>query len=225
MKYVAPQFLENAFNCPWCDAFAHMTWNRLFNQGSVSDFNEATCSMCKKTSLWLVTNREDNPVFGLKDYEGKMQYPDFGHARPCDVDMPDDVKVDYEEAANIFSKSPRGSAALLRLGLQKLCKHLGEEGKNINTDIRKLADKGVLPPMVIKVADTVRITGNNAVHPGEMSEEDFDHVASKLFDLLNFIVRKGITEPKELNELYERTPEGPRKAAEAQDNKSNRKSA
>ncbi|MEZ8944164.1 hypothetical protein AB4510_22065 [Vibrio sp. 10N.222.54.B12] len=71
--------------------------------------------------------------------------------------------------------------------------------------------------MVIKVADTVRITGNNAVHPGEMSDEDFDFVASKLFDLINFIVKKGITEPKELEELHGKTPEAPRKAAKRQD--------
>jgi len=73
--------------------------------------------------------------------------------------------------------------------------------------------------MVIKVADTVRITGNNAVHPGEMSDEDFDQVAAKLFELLNFIVRKGISEPRELEALYNMTPEGPRKAAEDKDAK------
>jgi hypothetical protein len=124
---------------------------------------------------------------------------------------------DYIEASAIFNKSPRGAAALLRLGLQKLCKHLGEEGKNINTDIRSLAAKDILHPLVIKVADTVRITGNNAVHPGEMSDDDFDHIASKMFDLLNFIVRKGISEPKELEAMYELTPVAPRKSAEAKD--------
>jgi len=148
-----------------------------------------------------------------------MVYPSTSVAPNPDKDMPDDVKLDYQEAASIFSRSPRAAAALLRLGLQKLCKHLGETGENINADIRSLAAKNVLPPLVVKVADTVRIVGNNAVHPGEMSEEDFDHVASKLFDLLNFIVKKGISEPKELEALYERIPEGPRKSAEEKDSK------
>jgi hypothetical protein len=134
--------------------------------------------------------------------------------------MPADVRIDFLEAAKIFSRSPRGAAALLRLSLQKLCKHLGQNGQNINEDIRSLAENNEVPPLVVKVADTVRITGNNAVHPGEMSDEDFDHVASKMFELINFIVKKAITEPKELDALYQMTPEGPRKSAEGRDNKS-----
>lgn len=133
--------------------------------------------------------------------------------------MPDDVKRDFNEAATICAKSPRGAAALLRLALQKLCMHLGEGGENINDDIRSLAKASKLPPDVIRVADTLRITGNNAVHPGQMSDEDFDFVSTKLFDLLNFVVNKAITEPKELQALYEMCPEGSRKAAEKQDRK------
>ena len=40
-----------------------------------------------------------------------------------------------------------------------------------------------------------------------------------MFDLINFIVKKAITEPKELDELYQLMPENARNAAEAQDKK------
>ena len=133
--------------------------------------------------------------------------------------MPEDVKKDYQEAARIFIKSPRGAAALLRLGLQKLCIHLGEEGKNINADIRSLVMKRNLSGVAIKVADTLRITGNNAVHPGQISDEDFDSLAGNMFGLLNTIVEETITNPKTWNNYYEQLPENARNAAEAQDKK------
>lgn len=224
MNYVAPEITLEAFHCPFCGTYAHMDWAWLVNRGESTDYLEAHCSRCRKPSLWLV--KEKKNVNGcIKPATGEMIYPDFGVAPLPEIDMPEDVVRDYQEAARIFSKSPRGAAALLRLGLQKLCKHLGEEGKNINEDIRSLAAKNTLPPLVVKVADTVRITGNNAVHPGEMSDEDFDHIASKMFELLNFVVKKGISEPKELEALYTMTPEGPRKSAENRDAKSKTPSA
>ncbi|WP_150104330.1 DUF4145 domain-containing protein [Shewanella sediminis] len=195
-----------------------MNWNRLFNRGVATSYMQACCSRCDNSSIWRVI--KEGYVEGRSAaIKGEMLFPDFGVAPLPATDMPADVIVDYQEAAKIFSKSPRGAAALLRLGLQKLCKHLGEKGDNINEDIRALASNNTLPPLVVKVADTVRITGNNAVHPGEMSDDDFDHIASKMFELLNFIVKKGITEPNELMALYSMTPEGPRKNAEKRDAK------
>jgi len=200
MKFTIPEFKADAFNCPICDTYAHMEWTALTTDNNERSFyHEAYCSKCKKPSLWRVTKSTlIQGLFRQDDIEGELIYPDNGGAPPPEDEMPEDVKVDYTEASRIFSKSPRGAAALLRLGLQKLCKHLGQKGKNIDADIRNLAKDNTLPPLVVKVADTVRITGNNAVHPGEMSDEDFDYVASKMFGLLNFIVKKGISEPKEL---------------------------
>lgn len=210
--YTVPEFKKKAFNCPHCGAFAHMKWQSKDH----FVYYQAICAHCEEYSLWQVTETDVN---SSPPQKGEMLYPDFGSAPLPSEDMPENVKKDYEEAAQIFIKSPRGAAALLRLGLQKLCIHLGEEGKNINTDIRSLVKKEVLSGQVIKVADTLRIIGNNAVHPGQIVDEDFDKVAGKMFDLINFIVKKAITEPKELDELYQLMPENARNAAEAQDKK------
>ena len=213
--YTAPDFKKVAFNCPHCGVFAYMEWTTQ----DCSVYYQAICAHCKKNSFWRVTRINFESLKDISAIAGEMIYPDFGSAPLPAEDMPEDVKKDYEEAARIFIKSPRGAAALLRLGLQKLCIHLGEKGKNINDDIRSLVEKGVFSGQVVKVADTLRITGNNAVHPGQISDEDFDKAAAKMFDLINFIVKKAITEPKELDELYQLMPENARNAAEEKDKK------
>lgn len=217
-KYVAPTFKGRSFHCPHCEILSHMIWSNMFN--SQLDSKDctlytyfATCSQCNQISIW-------NATYALADsscINSIMIYPDSSGVPLPSEDMPDDVKKDYLEAASIYQKSPRGAAALLRLGLQKLCKHIGGKGENINTDINTLAQDDKISKQLIKAADIVRITGNNAVHPGTINDEDFDNIAIKLFDLLNIIVRQGITEPKEVEELFNKMPEGPRQAAKNRD--------
>lgn len=230
MGFVPPKFKEEGFNCPFCGAYSHMEWCVLQErEDNWTLYYHACCAKCKERSLWRVTDYAMSAIGQLCaddkyspfriDKSAEMIFPDSGVVEFPEDDMPDDVKKDYLEASRIFSRSPRGAAALLRLSLQKLCKHLGEPGENINKDIRSLAEKNMIAPTVIKIADAVRITGNNAVHPGEMSDDDFDYVASKMFSLINFIVKKAISEPKELEEIYNKVPEDARKAAEAADAK------
>lgn len=131
-----------------------------------------------------------------------MLYPLVSTAPSPNPDLPELIQVDFQEARQIVIHSPRGAAALLRLSIQKLSKHLGEKGKNINNDIASLVKKG-LPVKVQKALDTVRVVGNNAVHPGQLDLKDDTETASSLFSLVNIICDVMITQPKEVDKLYD----------------------
>lgn len=133
-----------------------------------------------------------------------MYFPDTGTNPNPNPEMPEKVKSLYLEAAAISSKSPRGAAALLRLSIQILCKELGEKGLNINEDIKSLVAKG-LPEIVQQSLDIVRVTGNQAVHPGQI-DTDNQQVVKQLFELLNVIVEYMIALPKRISGLYASLP-------------------
>ena len=133
-----------------------------------------------------------------------MYYPDSGNIPFPNPEMPESVKNIYLEAGSIYSKSPRGAAALLRLGVQLLCKELGESGKNINTDIAELVKKG-LPSIVQQSLDILRVTGNDAVHPGQIDTDDSE-VVIQLFNLLNVIIEYMIALPNRVSGIYGNLP-------------------
>jgi hypothetical protein len=137
-------------------------------------------------------------------------------ASPANPDLPEDVRRDYDEASTILDLSPRGAAALIRLGIQKLCKELGQPGKNINADIKALVAGG-LDPRVQRALDAVRVIGNNAVHPGQIDLRDDRATAESLFRLMNLIAEKMISEPKHVDEVYAALPEDARAAIEKRD--------
>ncbi len=201
IPFKAPKYDESAFNCPHCGVYASQSWYGL---NTISEIEKSVCQHCNSYIIW---------------HKKKMIYPNSGNAPPPNPDLPEEIKVDYEEARSIASLSPRSSAALLRLVIQKLCKELGEKGKNINEDIANLVKKG-LPDRIKKSLDIVRVIGNEAVHPGQIDLKDEIETVERLFELVNLIVEDRITQPKHIDQLYEKLPENKRKAIEERDKKS-----
>lgn len=202
MSYVAPSINEKSFTCPHCGVLARQyKWGFDLDGPKDGHYREvairnaqlkvARCEHCGHNCLWI----GDTYI-----------YPDRGSAPQPNVDMPQDVQSDYEEAARIYTKSPRGAAALLRLAIQKLMVHLGLPGKNINDDIASLVKDG-LPPHIQKALDIVRVTGNNAVHPGQLDANDAQ-IAEQLFPLINIIVESRISVPTKIQEIYNALPSG-----------------
>lgn len=162
--------------------YSHRFWN----------LNVARCFVCKKESVWLA----DRIIFpqGLADVDLPNE------------DLPGDIADDYLEAAAVVVSSPRSAAALLRLSIQKLCSHLLEKPGDINSMIGELVQLG-LPARVQKALDTVRVVGNEALHPGTMDLRDDRGTALQLFKLVNVIADAMISQPKHIDAIYAALPE------------------
>ncbi len=205
IPYTIPKFNESAFNCPFCGAYSNQNWNglRAVNGGFLDNTRICSCSHCGFYSIW---------------HEEEMIYPNSSGIESPNEDLNDDIKDDYREAASIVQKSPRSAAALLRLGIQKLCIQLGEKEENINTDIKNLVAKG-FPAKVQESLDALRVIGNEAVHPGTLDLKDDIEITSALFKLVNFIAEKMITEPREIEVIYNKIPDNKRKQIQERDKK------
>ena len=195
-KYSPPVFKEDGFHCPYCEVYADQSWS-LGTRNSmgriIGELTTAQCRHCFRYSLWV---------------KGKMIYPRASCAPLPSEDMPQDVEDDFLEARNIVESSPRAAAALLRLAIQKLMVDIGEKGSNLNEDIGNLVKKGKLVEKVQKALDSVRVIGNNAVHPGQIDLKDDINTAITLFELVNMIVEIIITEEKKVNAIFNKLPKG-----------------
>tara|TARA_R110000744_G_C19365902_1_gene561907 strand:+ start:1222 stop:1851 length:630 start_codon:yes stop_codon:yes gene_type:complete len=209
MNYIEPQPFLKSFTCPHCGTLSKQEWRRLDweNQRGYQHQEEypiriGTCDHCYDSTLWVFD---------------KLLFPDNGNAPFPNSEMPENVLKLYREAASIHSKSPRGAAALLRLAIQVLTKELGETGNNINKDIGNLVSKG-LPTIVQQSLDIVRVTGNDAVHPGQI-DTDNPETVGQLFKLVNVIVEYMINLPKRVGSIYDSLPDGKKNGIEQRDKK------
>lgn len=198
-----------AADCPVCGAYSQLIWLKIYlyhlngsQYGWLDNHQVARCTHCGEYIFWK---------------EDRMIYPSSGSAPLPNIDLPEYIRSDYEEARNIVELSPRGAVALLRLCVQKLCKLLGEPGENINLDIKNLVAKG-LPVRMQQALDSVRVIGNNAVHPGQIDLTDNREIAYKLFAFINIIADILITQPKQIDEFYtNEIPESAKAAIDKRD--------
>ena len=170
----------------------------------IENLHLSKCHNCKKVAVWV----HDHLLFPL-----------IKSGDPPNPDLPEDIIHDFEEAREIMNPSPRGPAALLHLCIQKLCKHLGEKGENLDDDIADLVKKKGLNPLVQKSLDVVRVIGKEAVQPGVLDLKDDRDTALQLLKFVNAIATQMISHPKNVEAMYQKLPESKRKAIEVRDAK------
>jgi hypothetical protein len=210
-KYIPPVFNMGRFNCPHCGTFAQQKWyslivsekniDKTISYTKRDEIHASLCVSCYKCSYW---------------HGEKMIYPISSIAPLPADDMPEDVREDFNEARDVVNVSPRSAAALLRLALEKLVNGLGAEGKNLDDKIGDLVKSG-LSMKIQQALDSVRVIGNNAVHPGQIDLKDDADTAIFLFESMNVIVEAMITQPKKIQEIFDKLPDSKKEAIKRRD--------
>lgn len=208
-----------AFQCPNCYGTCAHYWDyalksevTLVSQNMLQSLSRwiihAKCQGCSGSSYWLKSEDEEFVLFPRSVVD--LPKPNS--------DMPSSIKQIYNEAALVLENSPRASAALSRLAIDLLTKELEPSGKDLNKRIGILVENG-LSTRIQKGLDSIRVIGNNAVHPGEIDITDNKDIALSLLKFLNIIVDNQITQPKEIDDIYSSLPTGALEAIEKRDSK------
>lgn len=209
-----------AFNCPYCKGIASHNWQAGFEhqiEANTELYNIvviAQCQACLRSSIWL---KSQYPSESEEENYETLLYPKTSTVDEMpNPDMPSNVRKIFDEASLILDDSPRASAALSRLAIELLMDELEANGKTLYNKIGDLVSKG-LPKTIQQALDSVRVIGNNAVHPGTIDMTDNKDMAITLLKFINIIVENQITQPKLIDEAYSSLPTGVLKGIEQRD--------
>ena len=135
-------------------------------------------------------------------HNDKTIFPNVSHQPPAHTEMPEQIKLIYEEAATISRLSPRASCALMRHALEELVKFMEYKGDDLFQDIGQMYKDGLIDDNIKDSLDIVRLTGNDALHGNQIDMTDKTNV-DYMFILINEIVETLIALPKRRKDMLE----------------------
>lgn len=106
------------------------------------------------------------------------------------ANLPKPLKVAYKEASACFkSKAYTATAIMCRKTLEGICVEHGTKGRNLNSSLKELKDKGIIENRLYEWANALRISGNEAAHDVNItiSAEDAGDILEFTNALLEYI--------------------------------------
>jgi hypothetical protein len=159
-------------DCPHCAKAFHDNWKQTFilkanEWGSSSEWlaKVTLCPACKNPTITL-TQFSATDYIVMRDFRA---YPANTLRKPTPVDVPTEIKKDYEEACGVLPISHKASAALSRRCLQAILQEQGYTQKNLAQQIDAMLNEPntakAIPTALRQTVDAIRNFGNFSAHP------------------------------------------------------------
>lgn len=193
--------------CPFCDELGKFevtshAVKKKPNSKKALNFDTLRCINCAGYVMVLWSASEYGPSQGLHDF----------HLLPWPPRVPDPPKHWPPEARrrwqqahrSLQSESLDAAAVMARTALQAALRDKGAGGKNLKEEIKNLAGKGVLPPLMREWSDEVRLLGNDATHPDGESGGAAAADARDVVKFLDYLLEYLYNLPKAIADYRER---------------------
>ncbi|MCU5128196.1 DUF4145 domain-containing protein [Bacillus cereus] len=179
-----------------------------FDENNLAGIIVSTCNQCDASTHWLKSMDGD---------ELQVHPLNFSNYPQPHEDMPDHIRKTFKEAGSVMHLSLGSSAALSRLTLENLLKHLGYDKGSLNDKIGKVIADEKVNSHVAKMLDIIRTYGNSGAHSGIINLDENPDVPKFLLDLINLVVEHMITLPNKVDTMFDALPPGIRAGIEKRD--------
>lgn len=166
------------------------------------------CSNCGGRSYFEKILFKDDEEKQENQEEIRLIYP-FNSSidiEPND-DMENEDKALFNEARDIFDRSPKASGALLRSVLESILRKHFSEKHSDHTLGKILKDqdvKDILGEDILKLCEAIKLVGNESSHSALLIYKDEDKRDVKLlFELINLVVDEIISKPTKKQKLLD----------------------
>lgn len=163
--------------CVFTHDFLQRTYDATYGYETEADLGctyfVATCGACSDLLVYYEPGYED-PVDTFT--ERTLVYPTSARLSEC---VPTRVRQIYDEAYLIRRLSPSGFAVLIRRALEAVANDRGVLGGGLHSQLRRLASRGEIPPVLAEMGQVVRLLGNNGAHD---SHEEITALHTRILD-------------------------------------------
>jgi hypothetical protein len=158
----------------------------------------ATCETCKTILLYR----------SLEDVNDPNEFTSADLVYPDDLDIhksiPAPISQIYAEAIRIKNASPNGFAVQIRRALEAVCDDRGAIKGTLQTRIKDLSSKGVVPATLAEISDILRLLGNIGAHG--ISERILPWQVWAIHDFFKIVIEYVYVAPSKLREFKEHLP-------------------
>lgn len=109
-----------------------------------------------------------------------------------------------QASRSLSSENWDATVVMARSALQVALRDQEAVGSNLKQEIKDLASKGLLPPIMREWSDEVRLLGNDSAHPEIGSEGASPEDAKDVVEFLDYLLEYLYDVPKRINEFRRR---------------------